>query len=146
MGGEIAVIMTERLQALAQQGEVIGLFGSDADPVFVILPRHAAKAGSMVQRKVDGREFDVSDGVKEAGTAIDGDRAALRDILGRDEQRVFRNAADQIDRRRVLPVELAGLPVGGDCCGQRQFLPNFRGSQRRRKRREQRLAHGAGLV
>ena len=64
VGREVAVVVTERLQAGAQQFEMLGLFGSDADPVGVIGLRQAAKAGGVVKSQIDRRKLDVHDGVE----------------------------------------------------------------------------------
>ena len=135
-----------RLQALAQDGEMVGLFGGDADPVGVILFGHAAKTGGMIQRQIDRRKFDMDDGVQQAGAAFWAFGATLQYLPVRDQFRLERAAADQDNRCRILPIQLAGAPVGGDGCGQRQFLVDFRGGEGIGQRREQRTLHGAGLV
>jgi hypothetical protein len=147
MGGEVAVVVAERLQALAQELEVFGLLGGDADPVGVILLGQAAEAGSMIDGQIDGGENSMctmacSSRARPSGVC----GIALLHLFGGTSSGFSGRPQASVTGVGVLPIELAGLPVSGKCCGQRHFFANFGNGQCLGQAGKQRFGHGAGLV
>src|SRR5690606_38005812 len=65
VGIEVTIGMTHVVQARAQQAEMPRLIHGYADPVRVVVRRHAAKAVDRIPGQVDRIELDVGDGVNQ---------------------------------------------------------------------------------
>ena len=146
VGREIAVVMAKAVQTFAQNGEVIGLLGGDSDPIGVIGLRQAREARRMIECQVDGGEFDMHDGVQQASPPFDRGRAALRNLLGRDQFGFIRAAAHQFQGECVIAVEPSLLPVFRQPAGQGQLVFDVGCCQCSGQAGEEGIHRGAGLV
>ena len=85
VGVEIAVVMAQRLQVLAQQREVQGLFARHLQPVAVELFGQAVKAPDRIQRQIDRIELDVADRMQQRGAASQREGRPARHLVGRHQ-------------------------------------------------------------
>jgi hypothetical protein len=85
VGVEIAVVVAQAAQVLAQQREVQGLFTGHLQPVAVEVLRHA-EAPEGVQGQVDGVELDVADGVQQRGPALRREGRPGGHLVGRHQK------------------------------------------------------------
>ena len=58
----------------AQQVKVFGFLLRHAEPVQVVLRRHAGKPPDGIERQIDGVEFNVRNGMHQRAVALGGER------------------------------------------------------------------------
>ena len=59
VGREVTIVITHALQVGAQQAEVLRFFCCNAEPVGVVVLRHAVKSPDRIECQIDGVEFDM---------------------------------------------------------------------------------------
>ena len=123
MGGDVAVIRTQRTKTFTHQVEMLGFFEGDLHPAIEEALRHGGRgeAGDDIQRQIGGVEFDMGDGVQERDPPVRRMQRTALDLRGRDKLGPCRAAGPERRQRveRRAQRQTPRMPAGGDILGKR---------------------------
>ena len=135
MGGQGAVVAAQRLEAVADEVEVLGLLVGGLHPVVIEPERHGdvGEARDDVPVQVDGVQLDVGDRMQKGDPSLGRARPAARNFARRQKRRTLRprrpvgRAGPPDGKRRARRAGRApGLGMGARAGG---LLPPVRGGQ-----------------